>query len=97
MKYLVTCILINIDIFWIYWNKDIAIHLTCFFNFVLRFFFFTWTIFKVFIEFVTTLLLSSGFLDTAAYGILAPQPEINPYNLHWKAKSTTGLPKKSVF
>ena len=91
MKYLVTCILKNIDTFWIYWSKDIVIHLTC------LSFFLMWTILKVFIDFVTILLLSSGSLDTEACGILAPQPGINPYNLHWKAKSTTGLPKKSLF
>ena len=61
------------------------------------FFFLMWTILKVFIEFVTILLLCSGFLDTEACGILALQTGINPYNPHWKAKSTTGLPKKSVF
>ena len=42
-------------------------------------FFFLWTIFKVFIEFVTIL---SGFMfwvfGSEAHGIIAPQPRIKP-------------------
>ena len=49
--------------------------------FFLSFFsFLTWTSFKVFIDFVTTLLLflCSGFLATRHAGILAPRPGIEP-------------------
>ena len=47
------------------------------------------TIFKVFIEFVTILLMSydSGFFGPEACGILAPDQGFNPYLLHWKSKS----------
>ena len=42
-----------------------------------------WTVFKVFIEFVTILLLfySFWFFDTKACGILVPRPGIEPRTL----------------
>ena len=44
------------------------------------FFFFEWTILKVFTEFVTILLLLLMFwlFDHEAYGIVAPPPEFEP-------------------
>ena len=57
-----------------------------------------WTTFKVFIEFVTILLLFYGFwfLGPKAYGILAPQPGIKPTPPALEGKVlTTGLPGKS--
>ena len=56
------------------------------------------TIFKVFIVFVTMLLLfcSFDFFGPKACGILAPDQRLNPHPLHWKAKSTTGPPGKSL-
>ena len=43
-----------------------------------------WTIFKVFIECVTILLL---FFAPKACGILASDQELNPHPLHWKVNS----------
>ena len=53
-------------------------------------FFLTWAIFKVFIEFVTTLLLYNvfGFLAMRHAGSqLAADQGLNLHALHWKAKS----------
>ena len=47
-----------------------------------------WTIFKVFIEFVTTLpLFYLLFFGHKAGRILSPRPGIEPATLYWKAKS----------
>jgi len=47
-----------------------------------------WTILKVFIEFVTMLLLLFMLLfGHEACGILAPWPGIKPTPLHWKVKA----------
>ena len=56
-----------------------------------------WTIFKVFIEFVTVLLLFYVLLfGCQACGILAPQPGINPEAPALEGGVlTTGLPGKS--
>ena len=52
-----------------------------------------WTIFKVFIEFVTTLLL----FGCEACGILAPRPGIEPAPPALEGEaSTIGLPGKSL-
>ena len=58
-----------------------------------------WTIFKVFIEFVTLLLLffSFGFLATREAGVLAPQPGFSPVALcirrrrlnHWTTREVS--------
>ena len=47
------------------------------------------TIFKVFIEFVTILLLffMFWFFGREACGILAPDQGLNPQPLHWKVNS----------
>ena len=58
------------------------------------------TIFKVFIEFVTILLLFYVlfFFGSEVCEILAPQRGIKPHSLHWKANSlTTGPPEKSWY
>ena len=52
-----------------------------------RFFFLMWIILKVFIEFVTILLLFYVFLATRHVGSQLPQQGLNPHSLHWKAKS----------
>ena len=55
-----------------------------------------WTIFKVFIEFVTTLLLLFMFFGCEACGILASQPGIEPVPPALEGEVlTTGLPGKS--
>ena len=48
-----------------------------------------WTIFQVFIEFVTILLLFYVlvFLATRHVGSYLPDQELNPHPLHWKVKS----------
>ena len=47
-----------------------------------------WTIFKVFIEFVTVLLLFYVLLfGCQACGILAPHQGSTPRPLHWKGES----------
>ena len=50
-----------------------------------------WTIFKIFIGFVTVLLLFYAlvFLATRYMGSLAPQPGIKPTPPHWKAQPLT--------
>ena len=58
-----------------------------------------WTIFKVFIEFVTILLLFYVlvFFGRKACGILAPRPGIEPVLPALEGKVlTTGLPGKSL-
>ena len=46
-----------------------------------------WAIFKVFIEFVTMLLLFYvWYFGLEAHGILVSQPVIEPAPLHWKAE-----------
>ena len=58
------------------------------------FFFLTWTIFKVFIEFLTILFMFFGF---KACGILTPQSGIKPTILELEGEiSTTGPPGKSL-
>ena len=57
-----------------------------------------WTSFKVFIEFVTVLLLFYvlGFGCEEACGISVPQPGIEPTpHVLQNLVSTTGLPRKS--
>ena len=57
-----------------------------------------WTSFKVFIEFVTILLLFYvfGFFGHKARGILTPQPGIKPAPAALEGEiSATGLPGKS--
>ena len=57
-----------------------------------------WTIFKIFIEFVTILLLFYvfWFFDCEACGILAPHPGIEPTPPALEGKVlTTGPPGKS--
>ena len=62
--------------------------LTIWLHIFLRFFFLMWTIFKVFVEFVTILLLFMfWFFSHEACWILAPWPGIQSVPLHWKAKS----------
>ena len=56
-------------------------------NQYLRFFFLLWTIFKVFIEFVTILILCFGFVVVRHVGSQLPDQGSNLYPLHWKAKS----------
>ena len=46
-----------------------------------------WTIFKVFIEFVTILILCFGFVVVRHVGSQLPDQGSNLYPLHWKAKS----------
>ena len=46
-----------------------------------------WTIFKVFIEFVTILLLCFHSLAVMYVGSSLPDKESDPQPLHWKAKS----------
>ena len=71
------------------------------FLFVLKLFFFfflIWTIFKVFTEFVTILLLFyvSIFWPREACGILAPRPGIAPATPALEGETlSTGLPGKS--
>ena len=61
-----------------------------------------WTIFQVFIEFTTILLLlfflTFWSFGHGAYGILVPQPgiEVAPHALEGEVL-TTGLPEKSLF
>lgn len=58
-----------------------------------------WTIFKVFIEFFTVLLMFYvfGFFDHEAGGILAPQPGIKPSPSALEGNIlTTGPPGKSL-
>lgn len=61
------------------------------------FFFKTWTIFKVFTELITTLLLVYALVLLARrrMGSQLPDQELNPNPLHWKAKFNPGLPGKS--
>ena len=71
---------------------------TCIFVCLLRFFL-IWTIFKVFIEFVTILLLLYffGFLGPKARGILALPPGIEPTPPASEGEVLTiGLPGKSA-
>ena len=50
--------------------------------------FLMWAIFKVFIEFVTVLLLFYGLVfGCKAHGIFTPCRRWNLHPLHWKAKS----------
>ena len=59
-------------------SKARSIRLSCFF-FCFFFFFLIWTLLKVFIEFVTILLLVYNLAFwVQAYRILAPQPGIEP-------------------
>ena len=55
-----------------------------------------WTVFKVSIEFVTTLLLfyvlDFFFFGFRAYGILAPQPEIKAASSAWEGEVLTTRP-----
>ena len=55
-----------------------------------------WTIFKIFIEFVTILLLSYVlgvfFSDLKAHEFLAPQPGIEPIPLALEGKVLTTVP-----
>ena len=54
----------------------------------LKDFFQMWTIFKVFIEFVTIqLLLCFGFLPMRHVGSKLSNQGSYPYSLHWEAKS----------
>ena len=56
-----------------------------------------WTIFKVFIEFITISFMLS-FSGQEAYGILALQPRIKPVPPELEAEVlTTGPPGKSLF
>ena len=58
-----------------------------------------WTIFKVFIEFVTILLLFScfGVLALRHVGSYLPDQGSNLHPLHWKHRVfITGLPGKSL-
>ena len=67
-------------------------------NFKIFFFFLMWIIFKVFTEFVTTLLLFHVlfWFDCEACGTLAPQPRIKPVPPALEGKVlTTGLSGKS--
>ena len=66
--------------------------------FFLRFFFLMWTIFKVFIEIVTILLLFYvRFFGHKACGILAPQPGIEPAPPALEGEIlTAGPPGKSI-
>ena len=64
---------------------------------MIRFFFFDGTIFKVFIEFVTILLLRFIFWPQGIWAISAPQTEIKPAPPVLQHKGlTTGLPRKSL-
>ena len=59
-----------------------------------------WTIFKVFIDFVTLLLLlfMLWFFDCKLCGILAPQPGVEPARPVLECEvSATGQPRKSLF
>ena len=66
--------------------------------YLLKNFFLMWTIFKVFIEFVTILLMFCfGFFGCEACGILAPWPGNEPAPLALEGEvSTTGPPGKSL-
>ena len=66
--------------------------------FFLRIFFLMWTIFKVFIEFVTILLLFMfWFFGHKACGILAPWRGIDPASPTLEGKViTTGQPRESL-
>ena len=57
-----------------------------------------WTIFKVFIEFVTILLLFYVWV-LVMWDLNSPIQGLNPHFLHWKAKSTelSGKPQKPSF
>jgi len=46
-----------------------------------------WTVFKVLVEFVMTLLVSYGFLAVRHAGSYLPDEGLNLHVLHWKAKS----------
>ena len=46
-----------------------------------------WTTFKVFIEFVTMLLLLFFFFNILVFWHSFPNQGLNPRPLHWKAKS----------
>ena len=68
---------------------------------VLTFHFFMWAIFKVFIKFVTILLLfycfTFCFFGHKTCEILAPQPEMEPTSPAWEGEAlTTGPPGKSL-
>ena len=68
---------------------------------VLTFYFFMWAIFKVFIKFVTILLLfycfTFCFFGHETCEILAPQPEMEPTSPAWEGEAlTTGPPGKSL-
>ena len=54
--------------------------------FLFKIFFLTWTIFKVFIEFVPTLLLFHDlvFLAEGRVGSWLPDQGLNPYPMHCK-------------
>ena len=56
-----------------------------------------WTIFKIFLEFVTILLLwfMFWFFSCKVCGILISDQGLNRYPLLWKAKTITGPPGKS--
>ena len=60
------------------------------FYFLFKKYFFMWTIFKVFIEFVTVLLLFyvflGGFLAMKHVGPQLPNQGSNVHPLHWKVK-----------
>ena len=59
-----------------------------YFYFKAIFFFLMWTPFKVFIEFLTILLLFNVLIfGPEACEISAPRPRIEPSPLHWKAES----------
>ena len=68
-----------------------------------KIFFLTWTIFKIFIEFITILLLFYVLVFSAMrhVGFLLPDKGSNPHVLHWKAKSYPlnhqGSPLKWVY
>ena len=63
----------------------------------LFFFFLTWTIFKVFIEFATILLLLYVWV-LVMWDLKSPIQGSNPHFLHCKAKSTelSGKPQNQV-
>ena len=48
-----------------------------------------WTVFEVFVEFVTILLLfMSGFFTVRHVGSELPKEGLNPHPLRWKVKSS---------
>ena len=79
-------------------TKCLVIYLFIYMQFLvysLKKLFLMWTIFKVFIEFVTILLLF-WFYGHKACGILAPQPGIEPAPAALEGEVlTTGSPGKS--